>query len=195
MSAYLNANEFQYIQPIAVEEAPVKKVVEPKVKEIVKVKPPVQEIKEQETVEQVILDEDKDGVVDAQDQCPDTSKDFRVNEVGCPKTATLKINFAHNSYEIPNELIEDLERFAKFLEENVGYQVIIYGHTDNTGTEVYNESLSQNRANSVKNALIDRGINKIRLTEIGKSELEPITDNETEEGRATNRRIEVELLQ
>ena len=222
---FINANEFQHIQPIAVEEAPVKTVVAPKPKEIVEIKAVEQAIEVQQTQEEVPKDEDGDGVIDENDKCPNTPKGIKVNEIGCeldsdddgvkdskdqcpgtskefvvdgygcPQTATLKVNFETNSYAISEELIDDLKDFALFLQNNVGYQVIIYGHTDSNGSDKLNKELSQNRANTVREALVRYGIDEIRLTSIGKGSSEPIADNNTKEGRAENRRIEVELVQ
>jgi len=141
------------------------------------------------------LDSDDDGIVDSKDQCPDTSKDFVVDGYGCPQTATLKVNFGPNKYNVSEDLIEQLETFAMFLKENKGYSVIIYGYTDDIGKAEDNKLLSQRRANAVKEALTRYGISTTRLTSIGKGELDPIADNTTDEGRAQNRRIEVELLQ
>jgi len=140
------------------------------------------------------LDSDGDGVLDSLDACPDTSEYFKVDEVGCPKTAKLELHFAPNKYDITDRLMVELEEFAQFLEENSGYQVIIYGYTDSVGTFKANKILSQNRANSVKEALIRAGIDKDRLTAVGKGEENPEFDNMTKEGRAKNRRIEAELL-
>jgi len=141
------------------------------------------------------LDSDNDGIVDSKDQCPDTSKEFVVNGYGCPQTATLKVNFEPNKYNVSDELIDDLQNFAMFLKDNPSYQVIIYGHTDSIGGEEANRMLSQNRANAVKEALTRYGIPSMRMTAIGKGEADPIADNMYNPGRAKNRRIEVELLQ
>ena len=87
------------------------------------------------------------------------------------------------------------EKFAKFLNLNKGYQAIIYGHTDSKNKSGKNKEISQNRANSVKDALVKAGVSESRLTAIGMGCKNPIADNATPEGRAKNRRIEVELLQ
>jgi OOP family OmpA-OmpF porin len=141
------------------------------------------------------LDSDEDGIVDSKDKCADTSKDFVVDGYGCPQTATLKVNFAPNKYNVSDELINDLQNFAKFLNDNVGYQIIIYGYTDSSGNATANKKLSQNRANAVKEALSRYGIKITRMTAIGKGDADPIANNDSKEGRAKNRRIEVELLQ
>jgi OOP family OmpA-OmpF porin len=194
-SVFLNAgeatkesnNEFTYIQPVAVEEAPVKEVVETKSQEMIQEEAPVEQKQKQ--------DQDADGIADENDKCPDTSKEFVVDGYGCPQTATLKVTFETNSYAISEELINDLKEFAQFLQDNIGYQVVVYGYTDSSGNDELNKKLSQNRAESVKEALTRYGISEIRLTAIGKGEENPVADNSTKEGRAANRRIEVELLQ
>jgi OOP family OmpA-OmpF porin len=140
------------------------------------------------------VDSDGDGVADFEDRCVDTSKDFIVDGYGCPQTTTLKVNFKAGQYKVTNLLVTQLKDFAYFLKENKGYQVIIYGYTDSSGDAKANKTLSQNRANSIKEVLIRYGISITRLTAIGKGELDPIATNKTKEGRSTNRRIEIELM-
>jgi len=140
-------------------------------------------------------DADKDGVMDSMDECPDTSNDFIVDTVGCPQTAVLKINFKSAQAVVLKDSISKIQEFADFLNENVGYQAIIYGYTDSINTQGNNKKLSQQRANAVMEILINNGVKLTRLTAIGMGSKNPIADNETLEGRAKNRRIEVELLQ
>ncbi|MBU1657465.1 OmpA family protein [bacterium] len=140
-------------------------------------------------------DSDNDGIVDSKDKCPATSKDFMVDGYGCPQAATLKVNFAPGKYALTDEIMDELKEFAMFLKENDGYQIILFGYTDNSGDPAKNKILSQNRADSIKEALTRYGINTTRLTAIGKGALNPIASNDDEEGRAKNRRIEVELIQ
>ena len=141
------------------------------------------------------MDSDGDGVFDFRDKCPGTPKGFKVDSDGCPLSATLEVHFPSNGYDISPSLTDDVLMFSKFLKENPNYKrVIIRGHTDSSGDEEKNKVLSQNRANSVREALISYGINPSRLTAIGKGSLQPVATNATPQGRALNRRIEVELI-
>lgn len=88
---------------------------------------------------------------------------------------------------LPESKIE-LDRLVKLLNENPGMQIEIAGHTDNIGTAAYNQVLSENRAAAVVNFLIEKGIDKQRLRSAGYGLTQPIASNETEEGRALNRR-------
>ena len=186
------SSEYPFIEPISVEHSTnthilIKKEI-PK-KEIVKEK-----IVKKETHTIAPLDTDMDGVADTIDLCPNTSKNYSVDSDGCPDATTLNINFQYKKYSIPNSSTEQIDEFALFLKKNKHYHVIIYGYTDSVGNFKSNKKLSQNRANSVKKALIKRKISSVRITAIGKSQEDPIANNENEEGRAKNRRIEIELL-
>ncbi|NOZ89921.1 MAG: OmpA family protein, partial [Epsilonproteobacteria bacterium] len=71
--------------------------------------------------------------------------------------------------------------------------ITIAGHTDSDGNEAYNQRLSENRANAVKQYLINHGVNASRLEAIGYGETQPIADNSTKEGKEKNRRIEFNI--
>lgn len=138
-------------------------------------------------------DQDRDGVLDSVDQCPNTPCDFEVDEKGCPVKAELDIHFRTDSSQISQYSMNLIQNFAKFLMKNKGSQVSLTGHTDWRGSDAYNMALSHRRANSVKNALVQLGVSANRLSTYGKGESEPIATNKTVEGMAKNRRTEVRL--
>ncbi len=134
-------------------------------------------------------DSDGDGVIDEKDQCPDTPKGERVGPQGCSCDITRQLQFAFNSAELTeadkgilNEVVENMTRL-KFVSGTV------VGHTDSTGPEAFNQTLSERRAASVVTYLESRGISAGRLKASGAGESQPIADNGTREGRALNRRV------
>jgi OOP family OmpA-OmpF porin len=139
------------------------------------------------------VDSDKDGVFDPQDKCPDTPAGFKVDTDGCPVKATLHLNFANNSNKVDAAGMAKVAAFASFLKDSPAYKASIVGHTDSTGSEVYNQKLSEKRAEMVKEMLIKDGVDASRLSASGKGESQPVASNKTKQGRAENRRIEVEL--
>ena len=139
-------------------------------------------------------DTDKDGVLDYKDECPNTMIGLKVNEVGCPISMTLRLNFKLNSSEILGEASEKVLEFATFLKDSPAYNLEIIGHTDNTGTDEYNYALSLNPVKAVETMLLSENIDASRIKVLGKGEGEPVATNETTEGRAINRRIEVKLF-
>lgn len=101
--------------------------------------------------------------------------------------------FATNKTQILSESEQALEFLYSFLDENPTVEVLITGHTDAVGSEASNQRLSEGRSKAVREALIMRGIDGARIETDGKGESEPIADNETEEGRAMNRRVEITI--
>jgi len=104
------------------------------------------------------------------------------------------IFFDFDRYDLKEESFNSLNRLAKFLKENAGLDVEINAYTDNIGNEQYNLRLSERRAASVVNYLISKGIDGKRLHSRGHGEEDPIASNDTEEGRALNRRVEFRIL-
>ncbi len=104
---------------------------------------------------------------------------------------TFSLHFGFDKYQITDEMIPVLEQAKMILEENAKATYEIAGHTDWTGTEQYNQGLSERRANSVKQWLIDNGVSTSRLSAVGYGELSPKYDNNTKEGRRLNRRVEI----
>lgn len=103
------------------------------------------------------------------------------------------ILFKLNSYELEKEN-EDIRAIYDLLISNPSFKILLIAHTDNQGTEVYNLELSQKRAESLKNYLVNKGIGASRITSIGKGSTQAIAENDTELGRAQNRRIEIQIL-
>ncbi|RIK97777.1 MAG: hypothetical protein DCC72_02665 [Burkholderiales bacterium] len=101
------------------------------------------------------------------------------------------VSFDTNSAQIKPNLAPVLDRFAQTLNANPGTTVRIIGHTDNTGTDAINNPLSVNRAASVRQYLAARGVDPARVAIDGRGSHEPIADNSTTQGRATNRRVEI----
>ncbi len=110
------------------------------------------------------------------------------------KEVLRNIFFEYDSYELLQESIVELDRLVEFLKTNGNLEIEIQGYTDNVGTPEYNQELSEKRAMSVYQYLISNSINKTRLSYIGFGETQAIADNESEEGRAMNRRIEFKVL-
>lgn len=140
------------------------------------------------------IDSDKDGVFDPQDKCPATPAGFKVDADGCPLQATLHLNFATDGHGVDTAGTAKVNEFAAFLKESPAYKANIVGHTDSTASDKYNQKLSEKRAEMVKKMLIDQGVASDRLTASGKGESMPVASNKTKQGRAENRRIEVELI-
>lgn len=104
------------------------------------------------------------------------------------------ISFARNSATLKPELRSVLETFAKGLTSNgSGMVVRVVGHTDSTGSDAINNPLSLQRAESVKNFLEDRGVPASRIETVGRGSREPIASNDTADGQAKNRRVEIFL--
>jgi outer membrane protein OmpA-like peptidoglycan-associated protein len=99
--------------------------------------------------------------------------------------------FESGRAELKAGAVSNLTRLVVFLNQNPGRNVEIEGHTDNVGSDDYNQGLSQRRADSVKAYLVQQGIGSQRIVASGKGESQPITDNESASGRQQNRRVEV----
>ncbi|MCS7074117.1 MAG: OmpA family protein, partial [Bacteroidia bacterium] len=102
--------------------------------------------------------------------------------------------FDTGSSVIRPESAPELERLIKFLNENPKVKIRINGHTDNTGNPATKLELSLDRANAVRDYLIAHKISPHRITTKGFGMQLPVADNETEEGRALNRRVEFQIM-
>lgn len=101
--------------------------------------------------------------------------------------------FDFDSTKPSHDFIQSLTEVASVLKSNPQSRAVVVGHTDSTGSEVYNQELSERRAQAVVDQLIDRGVAQGQLELRGEGELSPIADNATAEGRAQNRRVEVTI--
>ena len=138
-------------------------------------------------------DTDRDGVPDYLDQCPDTPMDLAVDEKGCPKplTVRLDIKFDVDKADIKPAFAAELARFAKIAAKYPESAIVIEGHTDSTGSDEYNQGLSERRARAVEVELENAyGIDRDRISAKGYGESRPIASNETAEGRQRNRRVQ-----
>lgn len=104
------------------------------------------------------------------------------------------ITFATNQSNIQPRFQTTLDQVAATLQEYRSTAIDVYGHTDSTGSDSYNQSLSERRAQSVADYLVSRGINRVRIATRGYGESQPIADNTTEAGRAANRRVELRVV-
>jgi OmpA-OmpF porin, OOP family len=140
------------------------------------------------------VDSDGDGVYDDVDRCPNTPPGVKVDEIGCFVEATLRVNFAFDSSEISAADKAEIDRAVVAIKDRpaeiaaeVKYEVA--GHTDSVGSEAYNQRLSERRANAVRDRLIAEGIPAAQVTAVGYGESRPRASNDTDEGRAENRRV------
>ncbi len=101
--------------------------------------------------------------------------------------------FGFDSYKLTPTTKENLNELINTIREYERTNLLIAGHTDSKGAEEYNMTLSRNRANSVSTYLIEKGVNPGRISTVGYGETKPVASNETESGRAQNRRVEVAI--
>lgn len=142
-------------------------------------------------------DADGDGVADKDDKCPAVAGPAANN--GCPEfplslLADYDINFDLEKYNIDSEDVQRLSTVVKVLLANKDANISIEGHADNTGEESFNNPLSNNRASSIKDYLVNVGIDENRLSTKAFGEAMPKASNDTEEGRAINRRVEFKVV-
>ncbi len=143
------------------------------------------------------FDTDGDGIADSQDNCADTVAGTKVDINGCkiPDIIVLQgVNFESGSTLLTADSMTNLNDVAATLIRNPEMVVEIAGYTDNRGAESFNRSLSQKRANSVREYLIQQGVASESLVAKGYGPDKPIADNSTTEGRSQNRRVEMQVI-
>jgi len=148
-------------------------------------------------------DDDADGVPNSRDKCPNTPVRTAVDENGCPvlfepgtKTLILKgVTFATGKSDLTPESQEALKPVAASLAARPDVRVEVQGHTDNTGSRAVNMRLSKARADAVEKFLEANGVSPSQLTVKGYGPDKPIASNKTKDGRAQNRRVELDQIQ
>jgi outer membrane protein OmpA-like peptidoglycan-associated protein len=147
------------------------------------------------------LDNDEDGVIDDFDECPDIPEEKTGNGDGCPDRGSVvirggkmivigKVLFETGSATIKQSEVL-LDEIAGALKDHADIaRITIEGHTDDVGETDNNQRLSEERAKSVERALVERGVADGRLHPVGRGETQPVAPNDTNAGRAKNRRVE-----
>ncbi|MGH8678918.1 MAG: OmpA family protein [Burkholderiales bacterium] len=165
----------------------------------------------------VPADYDADGVSDLTDQCPASAPGSTVNEVGCEppppkcesdgttivldgckpgdKLSLTGVNFDSNQATLQGGGSTILDAAAQALAAKPELKVEIGGHTDNMGDDSYNQALSERRAETVRAYLVEKGVAAERLSAAGYGETAPLDSNDTNEGRARNRRVELKVVE
>ena len=104
------------------------------------------------------------------------------------------ITFAYNSSQVQPQFRQTLDQVADILSQYKQTYIDVYGHTDSTGSDAYNQRPSEQRAVSVADYLASRGVQPARIGTRGFGKSQPIASNDTEEGRAANRRVEIKIV-
>jgi len=110
-------------------------------------------------------------------------------------TLDSEVQFATSSADVKPGFERTLAKVANVIQQHPGTQITVIGHTDSTGSDAYNQRLSERRAEAVRDQLVARGVPAGQLATVGRGSLEPRADNATPEGRAANRRVEMVLTQ
>lgn len=147
-----------------------------------------------------IIDSDADGVPDSSDTCPTTPAGAKVDADGCQLVLeeaireTLYVQFAVGTATVSEASMPEIERVATRLREFPSASLVLEGHTDNSGSAELNRRLSQQRAEAVRQVMIDRfAIDAERIRAVGRGEDAPAFANDTAANRAKNRRVEAIL--
>jgi outer membrane protein OmpA-like peptidoglycan-associated protein len=157
-------------------------------------------------------DEDGDGVPDSRDKCPGTPKGVQVDANGCPppppvavveevvvvREETIVIRDVHFEFDSAKLTTADKIKLdtivTRLKKEAPSARLRVTGHTDSVGSDTYNQKLSDRRAHSVVEYLISNGIARSSFVSVlGAGESQPVADNKTADGRAMNRRVEIQI--
>jgi len=143
------------------------------------------------------IDSDGDTVVDRLDTCPNTRPGARVDQNGCEIQEIIALpglSFETNSDRLLPGAEQVVADAAATLRRHPDLIIEVAGHTDSDGDAEFNRGLSERRANTVRDYLINFGVPPTSLSATGFGEELPIADNATAEGKARNRRVELRIL-
>lgn len=141
-------------------------------------------------------DDDNDGVANSKDACPHSKPGAVVGSDGCEVKVVIELQGVHfdtDKATLKPESIDILNAAVKTLGEHGMILVEVAGHTDSTASDAHNQALSERRAKVVYAYLVEHGISAERMTWRGYGESQPIATNDTEEGKARNRRTELNV--
>ncbi|QFU06076.1 Outer membrane porin F precursor [Pseudoalteromonas sp. THAF3] len=144
-------------------------------------------------------DSDKDGVIDARDNCANTPMTDAVDENGCTRymekgdKVSLLVRFPHDNSDVNQRYFDDIQEVADFMKEYPKTTVLLEGHASAVGDAAYNKTLSKKRADHVANQLIDDGIAESRINTAGFGEERLLNDANTAQAHAQNRRVEAHI--
>lgn len=142
-----------------------------------------------------VADADGDGVPDSMDRCPNTPAGTPVDGEGCPAPEMVIIYFAFDSSALNGPAQKALDIVAANLKSRSYVVAVANGHADRTGTEAYNQALSERRAKAVADYLKKAGVPESQLRTRAFGETRPATPGDTPEQRARNRRVEINLIE
>ena len=129
------------------------------------------------------------------EKATNTEKNIQLKAVEIGASVVLNnVNFDFGKSELRPEAIPEIDRLVYLMIQYPEFNVEISGHTDNKGTVKYNKELSQKRAEAVVAYMVSKGVNKNRLKAVGYGPLKPRSNNDTDEGRQLNRRVEAEVV-
>lgn len=142
-----------------------------------------------------LQDDDRDGVINARDICADTIRGAHVDNDGCAthfmssSKMQLKILFANNSDKINSVFMNEINNMVDFLKQHPQTSIELKGYASKVGNSEHNMSLSKNRANQVKDSLVNAGVefNRVTITGYGDTSLE--NSGDSEQSHATNRKV------
>jgi OOP family OmpA-OmpF porin len=143
-----------------------------------------------------LADSEADGVINARDECSDSLLGALVGNLGCgfdrieKVSRTLRVNFTNGSSAVGNEFLPEIKQLSDFMKDFPSANLTIEGHTSKQGSKALNEKLSEDRAQGIKNILVNMfGIEQARITAIGYGFNELIVEGDDDESHARNRRI------